>query len=101
MERTAAGGQESGLVGRAKLATGDGALGFWAALAKVFPTCRRQRCWVHKTANVLNKMPKHLHTKATGMLHDIWMAETRKEAEAAFDAFIAAYELKYDKAAEE
>lgn len=83
-----------------KLATGDGALGFWAALRKVFPACREQRCWVHKTANVLNKMPKHLHGKATAMLHDIWMAQTRAEAVKAFDLFLTSFRSKYPPAVE-
>ena len=69
-----------GLTVDPKLATGDGALGFWKALRKACPTTRQQRCWVHKTANVLNKMPKHLQPKAKAMLHDIWMADTRKDA---------------------
>ena len=59
-----------------------------------------QRCWVHKTANVLNKLPNSLHAKAKRALHDIWMAETRNGAEAAFDAFIETYGRKYDKAVE-
>jgi putative transposase len=81
-----------------ELAVGDGALGFWKALEEVWPKTRAQRCWVHKTANVLNKLPKSLHAKAKRALHDIWMAETRKDAEAAFDAFIESYGRKYDKA---
>jgi putative transposase len=80
------------------LATGDGALGFWKALPKVFGTTRRQRCWVHKTANVLNKMPKSIQGKAKAMLHDIWMAETRADAEHAFDLFVDAFEAKYSAA---
>ena len=67
---------------------------------ELWPTTREQRCWVHKTANVLNKLPKSQQPKAKRALQEIWMAETSKDAEAAFDAFIAAYELKYDKAAE-
>lgn len=82
-----------------ELAVGDGALGFWKALDEVWPKTRAQRCWVHKTANVLNKLPKSLHAKATRALHDIWMAETRKDAETAFDVFIETYAVKYDKAA--
>jgi len=66
-----------GLEAAPKLAVGDGALGFWAALRKVWPETREQRCWVHKTANVLNKMPKHVQGKAKGMVHGIWMAETK------------------------
>ncbi len=82
------------------LAVGDGALGFWAALRKVWPTTREQRCWVHKTRNVLNKMPKGLREKAKAMLHDIWMAETKADANKAFDLFVKTFEAKYPKAAE-
>jgi len=89
-----------GLSSGPQLAVGDGALGFWKALDEVWPTTRAQRCWVHKTANVLNKLPNSLHTKAKGALHNIWMAETRKDAEAALDVFIEAYSRKYEKAAE-
>jgi len=85
-----------GLKVEPKLATGAGALGFWSALKTVFPTTRQQRCWVHKTANVLNKLPKGLQAKA--MLHEIWMAPTRAEAEKAFDLFVATFEAKYPKA---
>ena len=80
------------------LAVGDGALGFWKALRQVYGQAREQRCWVHKTANVLNKMPKSLQAKAKGHLHDIWMAETKEEAGKAFDYFLSAYGAKYDKA---
>ena len=80
------------------LAVGDGALGFWKALRQVYGQAREQRCWVHKTANVLNKMPKSLQAKAKGHLHDIWMAETKDEAGKAFDYFLAAYGAKYDRA---
>jgi putative transposase len=69
-------------------------------LGAVWPKTREQRCWVHKTANILNKLPKSQHTKAKRALQEIWMAETRKDAEAAFDAFIETYAVKYDKAAE-
>ena len=81
-----------------KLAVGDGALGFWAALRKVFGETREQRCWVHKTANVLNELPKGKQGKAKKMLHDIWMAETKADAERAFDLFIETYETKYPRA---
>jgi len=91
---------ENGLVLDPELATGDGALGFWQALHEVWPKTRQQRCWVHKTANVLNKLPKSQQPKAKRSLQEIWMAETKAEAETAFDAFIEAYELKYEKAAE-
>ena len=81
-----------------KLATGDGALGFWKALPKVFPTTRTQRCWVHKTANVLDKLPKRLQPRAKEAIHDIWMAETRQAANQAFDSFLSTYDAKYPKA---
>jgi transposase-like protein len=90
--------QSRGLVIAPELATGDGALGFWKALAKVFPTTRSQRCWCHKTANVLNRMPKSVQAKAKSMLHDIWMADTRENAHAAFDLFIETFTSKYDAA---
>ena len=78
-----------------KLATGDGAMGFWAALEEVFPTTCQQRCWVHKTGNVLNYLPKRTQPKAKKMLHDIWQAETRADAHEAFDLFIKTFEAKY------
>jgi transposase-like protein len=81
-----------------KLATGDGALGFWKALRKVYPATRNQRCWVHKTANVLNKMPKSVQAKAKSMLHDIWMASTRKDAGEAFNLFLETFSAKYPAA---
>ncbi len=81
-----------------KLAVGDGALGFWGALEEVFPTTRHQRCWVHKTANVLNYLPKSLQAKAKTALHEIWMAPTRAEAEQAFGHFMETYQAKYPKA---
>lgn len=81
-----------------KLAIGDGALGFWAALREVFSTTREQRCWVHKTMNVLNALPKSLQARAKGHLHDIWQAETKAQASAAFDFFVETYGVKYDKA---
>ena len=81
-----------------KLAIGDGALGFWKALPQVFGTTREQRCWVHKTANVLNKLPLLQHGKAKEALHQIWMAESRVDAEQAFDLFLSSYEAKYPKA---
>lgn len=82
------------------LAVADGALGFWQAIEEVWPKTRGQRCWVHKTANVLNKLPKSLQAKAKRALHEIWMAQTRTDAEAAFGAFVETYGLKYDKAVE-
>ena len=89
-----------GLAMRPELAVADGALGFWQAIEEVWPSTRGQRCWVHKTANVLNKLPKSLQAKAKRALHEIWMAETRADAEAAFEAFIATYGVKYGKAAD-
>src|SRR6266581_344449 len=83
-----------------KLAIGDGALGFWKALPQVFGTARAQRCWVHKTANVLNKLPQGLQAKGKESLHEIWMAESRVDADQAFDLFLATYEAKYPKASE-
>ena len=89
-----------GLAMGPELAVADGALGFWQAIEEVWPSTRGQRCWVHKTANVLNKLPKSLQAKANRALHEIWMAETRADAEAAFEAFIATYGVKYGKAAD-
>ncbi len=83
-----------------KLAIGDGSLGFWKALPKVFGTTKVQRCWVHKTANVLNKLPKNLQPKAKALLQEIWMAATKEDALKAFRHFIAIYEPKYPKATE-
>ena len=88
-----------GLNAGPQLAIGDGALGFWQALRKVYGESREQRCWVHKTGNVLNKLPKGKQSKAKSMLHDVWMAETRQDADKAFDLFVASYEAKYPKAA--
>ena len=83
-----------------KPATGDGAMGFWAALEEIFPNTRQQRCWMHKTGNVLNYMPKPTQPKAKKMLHDIWQAETRDDAHDAFNLFINTLEAKYPKATE-
>ena len=83
-----------------QLAVADGALGFWKAIDEVWPKTRAQRCWVHKTANVLNKLPNSLQAKAKRALQNIWMAETRHAAEAALDKFIESYGVKYDKAVE-
>jgi transposase-like protein len=81
-----------------KLAVADGALGFWPALEQVWPSCAKQRCWVHKRANVLDKLPKKLQPEAKERLHAIWQAATRKDADATFDQFVALYQEKYDKA---
>ena len=92
--------KKRGLTADPKLAIGDGALGFWAALREVYPATREQRCWVHKTGNVLNKLPKSSQAKAKAKLQEIWMAETRPKANQAFDLFVASYEAKYPKAVE-
>ena len=84
----------------AKLAVGDGSLGFWLALAEVYPETRAQRCWVHKTANVLDKMPKSVQGEAKSMLHEMWGADTRAHAQGAFERFCATWEAKYPKAVE-
>jgi putative transposase len=91
---------ENGLAVDPELTTGDGALGFWKAARKVWPTTGQQRCWVHKTANVLNSLPKSVQKKAKADLHDIYEAEHRTGAEEAFDRFLAKYQAKYDKAAQ-
>jgi len=87
-----------GLVIGPELAIADGALGFWQAIEEVWPKTRGQRCWVHKTANVLNRLPKSQQSKAKRALQDIWMAETKNDANAALDAFVENYAVKYDKA---
>lgn len=81
-----------------KLAVGDGAMGFWAALDEVYPDTGQQRCWMHKTMNVLNCLPKTAHVNAKQALHAIWQAETKENAEKAFDLFIETYDPKYPKA---
>jgi len=90
--------KQRGLTIDPKVATADGAKGFWKALQKVWPTTRSQRCWVHKTVNVLDKMAKTVQPGAKDKLKQIWMAPTRAEADKAFDNFVAIYEAKYAKA---
>lgn len=87
-----------GLEEAPKLAVGDGALGFWAALEEVFPGTRQQRCWVHKTANVLDKLPKKLQPRAKTLIHEMYQASTQEDALATYDAFFELYEAKYPKA---
>lgn len=82
------------------LAIGDGALGFWPALEEVFPTTKHQRCWVHKTRNVLDKMSKSVHGHAKSLLHEMYMAPAKEKGMKAFDAFMRLYEAKYPKACE-
>ncbi len=94
-----AGLKARGLAIAPELATGDGALGFWKALGEVYPTTRAQRCWVHKTANVLGKLPKSLQKNAKADLREIWNAPGRKDAERAMASFAAKYEAKYPAAA--
>jgi transposase-like protein len=89
-----------GLAMAPELAVADGALGFWQALEELWPKTRGQRCWVHKTANVLNKLPTSQQPKAKRALQEIWMAETKKDALVAFDAFVETWGVKYDKAVE-
>ena len=88
-----------GLTVAPKLGIGDGALGFWAGLDEVYPETAHQRCWVHKTSNILNCLPKSSPPKAKAALQEIWMAETRELAHKAFDHFVATYRAKYPKAA--
>jgi len=83
-----------------QLAVGDGALGFWGALDEVFPGTRHQRCWLHKTGNILNYLPKSVQAKAKAALHEVWMAATRADAQRAFERFIETYGAKYPKATE-
>jgi len=89
-----------GLSKAPKLAIGDGALGFWSALNEVFPQTRRQRCWVHKTANILDKMPKGIQAKVKSMIHEMYMTETKEKALNAYDHFIETFAAKYPKAVE-
>ena len=81
-----------------KLFIGDGALGFWRAVRNVFPEADHQRCWVHKTANILDKMPKKIQPKAKNMIHEIYQSETKKDALTAYKKFIQTYEAKYPRA---
>lgn len=91
--------RKRGLQAGPKLAIGDGALGFWQALREDYPSCREQRCWVHKTANILDKMPNSVQAQAKKMIHEIYMADTKENALKALDAFVEVYEGKYPKAA--
>jgi transposase-like protein len=83
-----------------KLAVGDGALGFWRALEEIFPGAKHQRCWVHKTANVLDKLPKRVQPHAKTLLHEMYLAPTKRDALNAYDVFLKTYEAKYPKACE-
>lgn len=92
--------KQRGLTISPRLAIGDGALGFWAAIRKVFPDTQEQRCWVHKTANILNKLPRSVQPKAKDAIHQIWMSEKREDGHKAFDAFLEKYQAKYPAACE-
>ena len=91
--------KDRGLQAGPELAIADGALGFWKALEQVYPQCRQQRCWVHKTANILDKLPKSVHDTAKKLIHEMYMSDTEKNALKAYERFIKTYEDKYPKAA--
>jgi len=92
--------RDRGLQEAPLLAIGDGAMGFWSALSEIYPETRHQRCWVHKTANILNELPRRLQGKAKAALQAIWMADTREAAEQAWQIFVRDYQAKYPKAVE-
>lgn len=92
--------KDQGLKDDPELAISDGALGFWKALPQVFPTTKQQRCWVHKTANVLNKLPQRQQSEAKQALWQIYRADTQAEANTAFDRFLKTYQVKYPEATE-
>src|SRR5262249_31697005 len=83
-----------------QLAIGDGGLGFWSALRKVCPSTREQRCWVHKTANVLDELPQSVQPFAKDLVHEIWQSPSREKADKAFEKFVRTYETKYPKASD-
>ena len=87
--------QDQGLADDPHLAIGDGALGFWKALKQLWPTTKPQRCWVHKTANILNKLPKKQQPQAKAALWEIYRAETKNDAHKAFNRFVKTYQVKY------
>ncbi|MDP6527175.1 MAG: transposase, partial [Kiritimatiellia bacterium] len=87
-----------GLTDSAFLAVADGALGFWRAVEEVFPAVRAQQCWVHKTANVLDKLSQRVRPDAKSLLHEMYLAPTREDALAAYDRFLGRYQDKYPKA---
>lgn len=92
--------KENGLKIEPKLAIGDGFLGFWGAINEACLTTKHQRCWVHKTANILDKLPKNLQQQAKRMLQEIWMADTKNDAKKAYKIFIKNFKIKYPKAVE-
>jgi putative transposase len=83
-----------------ELAIGDGALGFWAALAEEFPEARQQRCWVHKTANILDRLPKSVQTDAKKLIHEMYLAPTKEAAMEGYRDFVTRFHAKYPKAVE-
>jgi transposase-like protein len=91
-------GRQRGLIVDPKLAVGDGALGFWKAVRQIYPATREQRCWVHKTANVLDKMPKRIQPAAKGKIHQMYLSATKREALEALDDFLELYQDKFPKA---
>ncbi len=92
--------KERGLAEGPRLAVGDGGLGFWAALREIYPETKEQRCWVHKTANVLDAMPKSIQPKAKEKIHDIYLAPTREQAFVAYNFFLSLDRKKFPKACE-
>lgn len=92
--------KQRGLAEGPKLAIGDGGLGFWAALPEVYPDAKEQRCWVHKTANILDKMPASVQPKAKEKIHDMYMAPTKEQALVAYNSFLSLYGTKFPKACE-
>lgn len=92
--------KDRGLIEAPRLATGDGALGFWKALKQVYPSTRHQRCWVHKTVNVLDKLPRGQQVSAKSMLHEIWLSATKEDATKALNKFVSIHQAKYPKAVE-
>lgn len=92
--------KERGLAEGPKLAVGDGGLGFWAAMREAYPDAKEQRCWVHKTANIPDKMPKSVQRKAKEKIHDIYLAPTKEQALVAYNSFISLYGRKFPEACE-
>lgn len=92
--------KERGLSSFPKLAVGDGALGFWGAITEIFPSTKQQRCWVHKTSNILSKLPQSVQSKAKQLIHNIYLAASREDADLAWHKFVREYEHKYSKVVE-
>ena len=86
------------MINAPKLAVGDGAMGFWSTIDEVYPETRHQRCWMHKTGNILNKAPKSVQPKMKDALHNVWQADTKENSEKAFDLFVEKFYAKYPKA---